>query len=65
MIPLEEVLRLLDQLRSEVLELVEKPRERDAFAFGEASASLRMVAEMRQRFEALVADASKGEDEID
>jgi hypothetical protein len=61
-IQLEAVLLLLDQLRAEHIEMLENPKGRDAFAFGEASGGIRAVAEMRNRLESLVSDANKGDD---
>jgi hypothetical protein len=62
MIQLEAVLLLLDQLRAEHIEMLENPKGRDAFAFGEASGGIRAVAELKNRIEALVSAANQGDD---
>ena len=63
MIQLEAVFALLDRLRAEAIEMLEKPRGRDAFAFGEAHGTISTVAEMRDRLNDLVENNNKDSDD--
>lgn len=49
MLPLEELLRILDGMRSEAIGLVESPPEgmRNEFGFGRVSGMIQMLAQIR------------------
>lgn len=54
MIPLEEVLRILDEVRGEAIEIIETPRDdkRDAFEFGRAHGFMQCISQLRERINA-------------
>jgi hypothetical protein len=51
MIDLSILLTLLDAMRAEVIDGLATPSGRDAFAFGEVSGQMRLLADFRGRLE--------------
>lgn len=64
MIPLEDVLALLDELRAGGLDLAERPAvdQRDAWAFGRVNGILYSVGWLRERLNEIVEERERADE---
>lgn len=63
MIGLDALFAILDELRAEGIEMIVNPKERDAFAAGEASGTIRTVDQVRARINQLAEQQAAEEDD--
>jgi hypothetical protein len=62
-IPLEIVLKLIDELRAEAIVRAENPLNRDAVELGVVSGMLQALSGMRERLDALVEQSNQRDEE--
>ena len=63
MLSLEAMFALLDGMRGEAIGLIEAPGDqRDAFAFGAAHGRILVIAEIRERLNALIENNNREDD---
>lgn len=65
MLPLDVLYRLLDGLRGEAIQAVERPSDEDknAFGFGRVAGMFYVIEEMRLRIDMIIAESNQQEDE--